>query len=46
MRERERGWLDGCGSGMREREAGGAGWMREWDEGERRVKGCMETGVG
>ena len=31
---------------MRERIGGVAGWMREWDERERRGQGCMERGDG
>ena len=38
--------MDGCWSGVREREEGGAGWMREWDEGERRGRGWIDVGVG
>ena len=56
MREEGTG-LDGCGSGMREREGGGtvwmreggrgrAGWMRERDKGERRGRGWIDGGVG
>ena len=38
MSEREWEGLVGCGNWMRERKGGVAGWMREWDENERRGK--------
>ena len=31
---------------MREKEGGGAEWMGEWDERERRGRGWMDGGVG
>ena len=31
---------------MMERVGDGDGWMGEWHEGERRVQGCMDGGVG
>ena len=31
---------------MRERGGSGAGWMQEWDEGERKWRGWMDAGVG
>ena len=31
---------------MREKEGNGAGWMKEWDEGERRGTDCMDRRVG
>ena len=31
---------------MRDRGGSGAGWMREWDEGERKGRGWMDAGVG
>ena len=37
--------LDGFGSGIREREGGGAAWIGKWDEGERKGQGWMDTGV-
>ena len=38
--------LDGWGSGIREREAGGATWMGEYDERGRRERGWMDAAVG
>ena len=46
MSERGGAWLDRCRSKMKERRGGGAGWMREWDEGERRESDCMDRGLG
>ena len=37
--------LDGCGNGMREREVGEAGWMKNWVKIERREWSWMEAGV-
>ena len=31
---------------MRERGGGRAGWMGEWDKGERRGQGWLDAGVG
>ena len=31
---------------MREREEGGAGWMGEWDERERKGQGWIDAGIG
>ena len=31
---------------MGDREGGGAGWMGEWDEGEKKGQGWIEGGVG
>ena len=38
--------LDGWWSVMRERGGGRAGWMVEWDEGERRGRGWRDGVVG
>ena len=38
--------MDGCGSWMRLRGGGRAGWMREWDEGERLRQAWMDGGDG
>ena len=37
--------MDGGGSWMSDRVGGEAGWMENWGEGERRVRGWMDAGV-
>ena len=45
MRKRRRARLDGRGSGIKERGGSVAGWMGEWDEGERWGQGWIDAGV-
>ena len=46
MRERGGAGLNRCESGVRERKERGAGWMGEWEEGERMSEGWMDAEVG
>ena len=45
MRQRGGAELDGRWSGMRERGGDGAGWMVEWNVGERSGQAWMDGGV-
>ena len=42
----QRSGLVRCGSGMRESGGDWAGWMRDWDEGDRKGWIWMDVGMG